>query len=247
MRVFELAKQLGITSKDLIGDLKGIGVTVSNHMAALEDDTVAKILAKAAGKAQKPASLVKLPKTVEAAKPGRPLEEKPDKPDKADKEKVRIAALKAKKTPPPVAEPPRAEKKMILVKRRPSETALVGDVAPLKPVEEPAAMSAGATDLSKVAAPPAPGPVHAEPSSHPGRPVGIEPTVSGPSGSPASLPPPPTLPPQATPFCLPGDARGRRQTSAAAAEASAVASGRTVNQRGLTMLAESRPRGECET
>src|SRR2546425_4387663 len=196
MRVFELAKQLGITSKDLIGDLKGIGVTVSNHMAALEDDTVAKILAKAAGKAQKPASLVKLPKTVEAVKPGRPLEEKPDKPDKADKEKVRIAALKAKKTPPPVAEPPKAEKKMILVKRRPSETALVGDVAPLKPVEEPAAMSAGATDLSKVAAPPAPGPVHAEPSSHPGRPVGIEPAVSGPSGSPASLTPPLTLPPQ---------------------------------------------------
>src|SRR2546430_11393755 len=76
MRVFELAKQLGITSKDLIGDLKGIGVTVSNHMAALEDDTVAKILAKAKGKAQKPASLVKLPKTVEAVKPGRPLEEK---------------------------------------------------------------------------------------------------------------------------------------------------------------------------
>ena len=196
MRVFELAKQLGITSKDLIGDLKGIGVTVSNHMAALEDDTVAKILAKAKGKAQKPASLVKLPKTVEAVKPGRPLEEKPDKPDKADKEKVRIAALKAKKTPPPVAEPPKAEKKMILVKRRPSETALVGDVAPLKPVEEPAAMSAGATDLSKVAAPPAPGPVHAEPSSHPGRPVGIEPAVSGPSGSPASLTPPLTLPPQ---------------------------------------------------
>src|SRR5437870_1532263 len=196
MRVFELAKQLGITSKDLIGDLKGIGVTVSNHMAALEDDTVAKILAKAKGKAQKPASLVKLPKTVEAVKPGRPLEEKPDKPDKADKEKVRIAALKAKKTPPPVAEPPKAEKKMILVKRRPSETALVGDVAPLKPVEEPAAMSAGAPDLSKVAAPPAPGPVHAEPSSHPGRPVGIEPAVSGPSGSPASLTPPLTLPPQ---------------------------------------------------
>src|SRR3989441_914994 len=63
MRVFELAKQLSITSKDLISDLKGIGVTVSNHMAALEDDTVAKILAKAAGKAKKPAAaaLVKPP------------------------------------------------------------------------------------------------------------------------------------------------------------------------------------------
>ncbi|HZC69037.1 MAG TPA: translation initiation factor IF-2 N-terminal domain-containing protein, partial [Nitrospirales bacterium] len=173
-------------------------MTVSNHMAALEDDTVAKILAKAAGKTKKPAaaSLAKTPKTVEAAKPAKLLEEKPDKPDKSGKDRGHTAALKAKKTPPPVAEPPKAEKKMILVKRRPSETPVVGDVAPLKPVEEPAAISAGPTDLSKVAAPPPPGPVRAEPTSSPARPVGVEPAVAGPSGSPASLTPPVTLPPQ---------------------------------------------------
>src|SRR2546425_3430597 len=144
MRVFELAKQLGIASKDLISDLKGIGVTVSNHMATLEDDTVAKILAKAAGKAKKPAAaaLVKPSKTVDAAKPSKPLEGKPDKPEKADKERGHTVAPKAKKTPPPVVESPKAEKKMILVKRRPSEATLVGDVAPLKPVEELAAISA---------------------------------------------------------------------------------------------------------
>src|SRR2546425_248643 len=175
MRVFELAKQLGITSKDLISDLKGIGVTVSNHMAALEDDTVAKILAKAAGKAKKPvaAALVKPPK-----------------------ERDHTAALKAKKTPPPIVEPPKAEKKMILVKRRPSETLVVGDVAPLQPVEEPAAISVGPADPSKVAAPPSPSPVHAKPSSHPPRPGAVEPTIAGPPGSPASLPPQVTLPPQ---------------------------------------------------
>ena len=184
MRVFELAKQLGITSKDLISDLKGIGVTVSNHMAALEDDTVAKILAKAAGKAKKPvaAALVKPPKTIEAAKPA--------------KERDHTAALKAKKTPPPIVEPPKAEKKMILVKRRPSETLVVGDVAPLQPVEEPAAISVGPADPSKVAAPPSPSPVHAKPSSHPPRPGAVEPTIAGPPGSPASLPPQVTLPPQ---------------------------------------------------
>jgi translation initiation factor IF-2 len=184
MRVFELAKQLGITSKDLISDLKGIGVTVSNHMAALEDDTVAKILAKAAGKAKKPAAaaLVKPPKTVEAAKPA--------------KERDHTAALKAKKTPPPIVEPPKAEKKMILVKRRPSETPVVGDMAPLQPFEELAAISAGPTDLSKVAAPPSPSPVHAMPSSHPPRPGAVEPTIAAPPGSPASLPPQVTLPPQ---------------------------------------------------
>src|SRR5437879_4585663 len=184
MRVFELAKQLGITSKDLISDLKGIGVTVSNHMAALEEDTVAKILAKAAGKAKKPvaAALVKPPKTIEAAKPA--------------KERDHTAALKAKKTPPPIVEPPKAEKKMILVKRRPSETLVVGDVAPLQPVEEPAAISVGPADPSKVAAPPSPSPVHAKPSSHPPRPGAVEPTIAGPPGSPASLPPQVTLPPQ---------------------------------------------------
>ena len=161
MRVFELAKQLGIPSKDLVSDLKGIGVTVSNHMAALEDDTVAKILAKAAGKAKKPApaSLVKPLKTVEAAKPAKSLEEKPDKPEKADRERGHPAALKTKKAPLPVIEPPKAEKKMILVKRRPSETPVVGEVAPLKPVEEPAVVvSAGPTDLSKAAPPQPPSP-----------------------------------------------------------------------------------------
>jgi len=41
MRVFELAKQLGVPSKDLMKDLKGMGVSVSTHMAVLEDETVA--------------------------------------------------------------------------------------------------------------------------------------------------------------------------------------------------------------
>src|SRR2546425_7212044 len=106
MRVFELAKQLGIASKDLISDLKGIGVTVSNHMATLEDDTVAKILAKAAGKAKKPAAvaLVKPSKPAEAAKPAKLLEGKPDKPEKADKDRGHIAALKAKITTTPVVD-----------------------------------------------------------------------------------------------------------------------------------------------
>ena len=53
MRVFELAKQLGVPSKDLMKDLKGLGVSVSTHMAVLEDDTVAKILAKSSAKAKK--------------------------------------------------------------------------------------------------------------------------------------------------------------------------------------------------
>src|SRR2546426_58158 len=184
MRVFELAKQLSITSKDLISDLKGIGVTVSNHMAALEDDTVAKILAKAAGKAKKPAAaaLVKPPKPVEAAKPA--------------KERDHTAALKAKKTPPPIVEPPKAEKKMILVKRGPVGTPVEGAGAALQPFEDPAVIGVSLADPPKVAAPPSQSPVHAKPYSHPPRPGVVEPTIAGPPGSPASLPPQVTLPPQ---------------------------------------------------
>src|SRR5437899_11458932 len=85
---------------------------------------------------------------------------------------------------------------MILVKRRPSETPVVGDVAPLQPVEEPAAISVGPVDPSKVAAPLSPSPVHAKSSSHPPRPGAVEPTIAGPPGSPASLPPQVTPPPQ---------------------------------------------------
>src|SRR2546427_420191 len=184
MRVFELAKQLSITSKDLISDLKGIGGPLTTHGAPSEDDRAEKLWRRPAEKPKNPAAatLVKPPKPVEAAKPA--------------KERDHTAALKAKKTPPPIVEPPKAEKKMILVKRRPSETPVVGDVAPLQPFEEPAAISVGPTNLSKVAAPPSPSPVHAKPSSHPPRPGVVEPTIAGPPGSPASLPPQVTLPPQ---------------------------------------------------
>ena len=43
MRVFELAKQLGLPSKDLINDLKTMDVTVANHMAALEENVVTQV------------------------------------------------------------------------------------------------------------------------------------------------------------------------------------------------------------
>ncbi len=40
MRVFEVAKKLGITSKELIADLKENGVPVKSHMEVLDDDIV---------------------------------------------------------------------------------------------------------------------------------------------------------------------------------------------------------------
>ena len=124
MRVFELAKQLGVTSKDLIADLKSRGMTALNHMAALQEDMVTQVLAKAASKAQ-------------------PEKSKPRPP----------ASVKGKAAAPPVAEPPKAEKKLILVKRRSGEAPLVADLAPLKSDAEPPAGGTHLPPLPPVAAP----------------------------------------------------------------------------------------------
>ena len=43
MRVFGLAKELKMTSKALLGGLKKLGITATNHMSALSDAEVAKV------------------------------------------------------------------------------------------------------------------------------------------------------------------------------------------------------------
>lgn len=43
MRVHELAKELGITSKDLIKRLANMGVSVKSHMSQLDDATMEKV------------------------------------------------------------------------------------------------------------------------------------------------------------------------------------------------------------
>jgi translation initiation factor IF-2 len=46
MRVYELAKQLGMENRDLIPELKRLGITVASHSSALEPDAVQKALDK---------------------------------------------------------------------------------------------------------------------------------------------------------------------------------------------------------
>jgi translation initiation factor IF-2 len=46
MRVYELAKQLGMENRDLIPELKRLGITVASHSSALEADAVQKALEK---------------------------------------------------------------------------------------------------------------------------------------------------------------------------------------------------------
>ena len=46
IRVFELARDLNMTTKELMGDLDEMGIDVSSHMSSLEDDTVSHIKSK---------------------------------------------------------------------------------------------------------------------------------------------------------------------------------------------------------
>ena len=200
MRVFELAKQLEVPSKDLMKDLKGMGVSVSTHMAVLEDETVAKILAKSSMKTKKQPEAP----PVKAAKTGKAKAAKPIQ-EKAEKEKGQASSLKPKaaagraalssKPALPVAEEPKAEKKMVLVKRRPVESPVLDDLAPLRPAEEAPTSVSGAAELPKDAVL-SMGPSAHEPS--PSATVTMEPSVAPPPRQPAPalpsramVPPPP--------------------------------------------------------
>ena len=42
-KVFELAREMGVSSKDLIGKAESLGIDVKNHMSALSDADIDKI------------------------------------------------------------------------------------------------------------------------------------------------------------------------------------------------------------
>ena len=60
MRVYELAKQLGIDNRDLIPELKAMGYAVKSHSSALEEDIVQKVIDRFAAHA-KAGTLPRLP------------------------------------------------------------------------------------------------------------------------------------------------------------------------------------------
>ena len=43
MRVYEIAKEVGIPNKDLIAKIRALGLVVNNHMSSLDADDVARI------------------------------------------------------------------------------------------------------------------------------------------------------------------------------------------------------------
>ena len=70
MRVYELAKQLDLTSKALISELTDLGIEVKNHMSSLDEAGVAKVKAKLQpSKSVEPPVAAAEPVSVPASKP----------------------------------------------------------------------------------------------------------------------------------------------------------------------------------
>ena len=88
MKVHELARELGLTSKELIGRLEAMKVPVRNHMSVLDDAVVGRVRQAAAG------AKGQVPSSAGSAAAGAPRRESPrGKATSVDAEKVRQSAF----------------------------------------------------------------------------------------------------------------------------------------------------------
>jgi translation initiation factor IF-2 len=181
MRVYELAKKIGMENRDLLPELKRMGVSVASHSSALDDATVERILEKlmpsvsrAAGKPGEQASVA-----LDEGKGSAGLRKAAGagrEPKAGAREGTKGSAPKA--APPPVEEPPKPDKKRILFKRKKTEEETAAEaartagpaVAPLtagEPAPREAPLSPGQGAPASVLVP--------EPAAEPAAPPRIEP------------------------------------------------------------------------
>ncbi len=120
LRVYELAKELGIPSKRIIELLAGIGVEVKNHMSTIEEKSALRIKAHLRGEDPEVDEVIEEVKKAEEKKP------------EAKKEPARVEPKKAE---PKKAEPGKAGDRKAAVERPKSPTA---------PGKSPRGPSAGA-------------------------------------------------------------------------------------------------------
>jgi translation initiation factor IF-2 len=172
MRVYELAKQLGMENRDLIPELKRLGITVASHSSALEPDAVQKALEKL-GLRQKAAI---------KSDAGRP-ERHRDADGGQHPPAAKGAGMQA------TTEEAKPDKRRILIKRKRVDEAPAEELAPLG--HEP--LVTHSTEVAPAAAAPLHAPVESPAVHH-------EPHVPGPSAAATETPPvvaKPAVPPSA--------------------------------------------------
>ncbi|MEC4890549.1 MAG: translation initiation factor IF-2 [Nitrospira sp.] len=151
MRVYELAKKLGMENKDLIPELKKMGVSVASHSSALDEDTVHKALEKLGAKAKG---------MVKSGKAGS------DEASAADHHDVSHASKGAGAKAAHVEEAAKPDKRRILIKKKKEDEPSEGAVVPA-PMSEVESHAAAASSVSPAQAEPAAHPVVSEPPPSP--------------------------------------------------------------------------------
>ncbi len=164
MRVYELAKQYGVSSKGLLSLLEELGIMAKSHMAVVSDEDAALVAEHFEKAGDKPAVVEKTPRyEVERAKP-KPkrmtAKEKLEAKRRQREEEARRAAETAKESPPaeaPALEPEGIEAKAA-VPRRPKVKPLPKKTAEKTPQAETSARPEGEKGAGKADAPARPRP-----------------------------------------------------------------------------------------
>src|SRR6056297_3092489 len=113
IRIYQLAKRLDMSSKDLIAELEELGIQVKNHMSALDEDDeklVMDLMDEGSDTEEKVSKKTKMPKSDKKENPTK-VEAKPKK-EQIKEEKVEKTAKKEplKKEPAKEEEPKKKEK-----------------------------------------------------------------------------------------------------------------------------------------
>ena len=153
MRVYALAKQLGMENRDLIPELKRMGITVASHSSALDDDVVQKVLEKLGPKLK-----------AHGKGTGRAAEADAGRGERSKVGMASDHAAGAKawsaQAAPAAEESSKSDKRRILIKRKRADDVPAGEAASLPTVES--AGTSGALTDTLVASPPAVAHPHAE-------------------------------------------------------------------------------------
>jgi translation initiation factor IF-2 len=225
MRVYEIAKEVGIPNKDLIAKIRALGLEVNNHMSSLDADDVARIkrsLEKEKQQVAAPAETKKLPSTGGGVVMRRRSADKAADGESAPAKPVETVAAPAATPPvirrrvvaeeapapapvaarpePKVETPPpvaRPEPAPQPVAARPAPQPQPVAVRPAPAAEPPPAPVAARPEPQPVAVRPAPAPVESRPAPAPveSRPA-PQPVESRPAPAPVESRPAPAAQPQ---------------------------------------------------
>ena len=153
MRVYALAKQLGMENRDLIPELKRMGITVTSHSSALDDDVVQKVLEKLGPKLKAHGKATGSAAETDAVRGER---------SKVGMASNHVAGAKAGsgQAAPVMEESSKSDKRRILIKRKRAED-VPGEETTFLPTVESAGTSGAFTD-TLVGSPPVVAHPHAE-------------------------------------------------------------------------------------